>query len=386
MKMAKQFSLFESDRLTLDGAIELAVASLLEYACRYQHWVIAYSGGKDSSATVLLVVWAIKSGLVPAPSSLTVLYADTRMEIPPLQATALQLLEQLRGDGFNAQVVLPELDERFFVYMFGRGVPPPKNRFRWCTGQIKVQPMHAAIENLPRKAGEKLLMITGVRLGESQIRDQRIALSCSKDSGECGQGWFQISPPDAVADTLAPIVHWRVCHVYDWIYFEQHRHGYDVSDIAAVYGDSDVRTGCAGCNLVNRDIALERLVKMPEWEHLGPLLELKPLYRELTKARWRKRKSQPETRKDGQFSKNVQRLGPLTMEARAFGLDRVLDIQERARVDLINAKEEARIRELWALDTWPNGWDGSEVRGNDPIDAMGLTSDGVVIVQPLLVR
>lgn len=30
MKMAKQFSLFESDRLTLDGAIELAVASLLE--------------------------------------------------------------------------------------------------------------------------------------------------------------------------------------------------------------------------------------------------------------------------------------------------------------------------------------------------------------------
>ena len=284
------------------------------------------------------------------------LYADTRMELPPLQRTAMRLLEKLRSQGFNTQVVLPEIDKRFYVYMLGYGVPPPKNRFRWCTPQIKVKPMQKALEILlgvpgrmvkyqtqvlasamfdvpippdPPLLPEKILMLTGVRLGESAARDQRIALSCSKDSGECGQGWFQTATDTAVADTLAPLLHWRVCHVYDWLYFEQERHGYDVSAIAAVYGEEDVRTGCVGCNLVNRDTAIERLVKKPEWEHLRPLLELKPLYRELQKAKWRKRKLEAEVLKDGSYGKNPQRLGPLTMEARAYGLEKVLAIQQR---------------------------------------------------------
>jgi DNA sulfur modification protein DndC len=32
----------------------------------------------------------------------------------------------------------------------------------------------------------------------------------------------------------------------------------------------------------------------------------------------------------------------------------------RPEVDLINAEEEARIRELIELQTWPDGWDGDE--------------------------
>ena len=48
-------SLFEDMRSTLAEAIELTVASILAYAERYQHWALAYSGGKDSSATVLRI-------------------------------------------------------------------------------------------------------------------------------------------------------------------------------------------------------------------------------------------------------------------------------------------------------------------------------------------
>lgn len=384
--MNRQLSLFEDQRLDLDGAIELSLMSLAEYGKRYQHWAVAYSGGKDSSATVAFVAWAVKSGRVPTPESLTVLYADTRQELPPLQQTAVKLLEVLRGDGFQAQVVWPEMDRRFYVYMLGRGVPPPKNRFRWCTVALKVDPMMAALADLRGRTGQKLLMLTGVRIGESAARDQRIAVSCSEDSGECGQGWFQIATPESVADTLAPLLHWRLCHVYDWLYFEQSKHGYDVNKIAVVYGQDDVRTGCIGCNLVDQDTALICLVKIPEWAHLKPLLELKPLFRELTNARCRIRKSEPEVRKDGKYSKNVQRLGPLTMEARAYGLTRVLDIQNRAGVDLINQEEEARIRELWRLNTWPHGWDGTEVVGTEPIDAMRVTAGGEIAVQSLLVR
>lgn len=392
---ARQFSLFEDDRLTLSGAIDLSLASLRAYGDRYRHWAVAYSGGKDSSATVTFVAWAIKSGQVPAPESMTVLYADTRQEYPPLHATAMDVMAAMRRDGFRAEVVLPEMDNRFYVYMLGYGVPPPSNRFRWCTDKLKITPMNAALNNKVRQnADEKFLLINGVRLGESDNRDQRIAVSCSKDSGECGQGWFEVKPPSSAGDTLAPLLHWRVCHVYDWLYFENRRHGYpEVVGIADVYGDGDVRTGCIGCPLASRDVALERLAKRNEWSYLRPLLELKPMFRQMKLAKWRKRKAKPEKRKDGKWSKNGQRKGPLTMEARAHWLDKVLDVQrrvneaaeERPKVDLINGEEETRIREMWALDMWPRKWSADDVVADVPLDKI-TSVDGDLLVQPLLVR
>lgn len=364
--MNKQQTLWNDQRTQLRDSIDLSLASLRAYGQRYAHWVIAYSGGKDSSAVATFVAWAILNKQVPPPESLTVMYADTRQELPPLQATAMHLLEALCADGFSTQVVLPELDSRFYVYMLGRGVPPPKNRFRWCTSMLKVKPMATALETLREAAGQKLLMLTGVRLGESAMRDQRIALSCGKNSGECGQGWFQTQTDSAVADTLAPLVHWRLCHVWDWLYLGEH-HYRMVADIAVVYGEDDIRTGCVGCNLASRDTALEYLIKQPDYAYLTPLMELKPLFSELTKAKNRHRKTEPSFRKDGLPVKNVQRLGPLTMEARKMGLARILDIQTRARVDLINEAEEARINELWQMGVFPNGWDGDELTGDAPV-------------------
>lgn len=379
--MPNQISLFEDSRLRLDDAIELSLVSLTEYGRRYPHWAVAYSGGKDSSATVAFVAWAIRAGRVPAPQSLSVLYADTRMEMPPLQQTAMRLLSRLRDDGFNADVVLPKIDDRFYVYMLGYGVPPPSNTFRWCTARLKVEPMLAALAGLRESAGQKILMLTGVRLGESAARDQRIAVSCSRDAGECGQGWFQASSSDAIADTLAPLLHWRLCHVYDWLYFDE-RHGYDVGDIAAVYGDGEVRTGCVGCNLASRDTALERLLRHPDWGHLSPLLELRPLYAELKLPKWRKRKATPERTQSGAYSKNGQRMGPLTMDGRAYGLERVLGIQRRAGIDLINADEERRIYEMWSQNVWPRKWSELDIAADQPISRI-FAVDDVLITQAL---
>lgn len=395
-------SLFDDQRMTLQGAIELSLASLQEYGRRYRTWVIAYSGGKDSSATATFVAWAIKGGQVPAPDNLIILYADTRQEYPPLYSTAGRLLDAFRQDGFSAEIVTPPLDDRFYVYLLGLGVPPPSNTFRWCTDKLKISPMTAALEERRQAAGEKFLLINGVRLGESAARDQRIALSCGK-KGECGQGWFEARPPDSAGDSLAPLLHWRVCHVFDWLYFENGRHGYSqVVDIADVYGDEDVRTGCIGCNLTSDDPALKNLIRKPLWTHLAPLLELKPLFRELKQPQWRLRKVDPEKRKDGKWATNSQRMGPLTMDGRAYGLDKVLDIQRRAQVDLINAEEEARIRELWAGNAWPNRWSGEETVADVPVDQVFVIGKKTkidkksgkkinlggtdVVTQPLLVR
>lgn len=382
--MARQLSLMENARLGFEGAVELSVASLREYGARYAHWAIAYSGGKDSSATATFVLWAIESGRVARPKSLTVMYADTRMELPPLRETASWFLYKVSESGYGAKIVMAPLERRFFVYMLGRGVPPPKNNFRWCTPMIKVQPMMAALEKLRRKSGEKLLMLTGVRLGESDIRDQRIAFSCGRNDGECGQGWFQVATDEAVADTLAPLVHWRKCFVYDWLYFDPMGHGYDLRGLADVYGQSDVRTGCVGCNLAHRDRALERLLQDNKWQHLRPLLELRLLYRELRKPQYRKRKAEAEVLTDGSYSKNPQRMGPLTMEARAWALDQVLGIQHRSGMNLINGDEETAIRAMWTADIWPEKWSDDDIAADEPIDHVFVVNSGLV-VQPLLI-
>ena len=43
------------------------------------------------------------------------------------------------------------------------------------------------------------------------------------------------------------------------------------------------------------------------------------------------------------------------------------------------SEEVARIRELWALNTWPDGWTGDEISGNELINALRITSGHQVV-------
>lgn len=382
---ARDLSLFEAGaRLQMTESIELTIQSLKAYGPEHEHWVIAWSGGKDSTATLTLIVWLIVTGKIPAPKRLTVLYADTRQELPPLAIAAEAIMDELAECGIECRVVRAQLDKRFLVYILGRGVPPPNNNtLRWCTRQIKVDPMAAAIaETL---GDGTALTITGVRQGESAIRDRRIEMSCGKDGAECGQGWYQQVLPESKSvrgriATLAPLLHWRVCHVWEWL-----RHwapaaefgGWPTEIIADAYGGDEAeelnaRTGCIACPLAQEEKALESILAMPRWSHLAPLRELKAIYRWLREPSQRLRKSGIERLKDGSIGKNPQRMGPLTLEARLEALDKILDIQHRInagnsrgqRFELINSEEEIRIRQLIAGGTWPDGWDGDEPRAD----------------------
>lgn len=139
--------------------------------------------------------------------------------------------------------------------------------------------------------------------------------------------------------------------------------------------DINARTGCVGCNLVEKDQALDRLLTLPQWTHLAPLKRLRPLYAELQQHKNRIRKDGTETRKDGSLVKNPGRVGPLKMEARKYGLRAVLNIQDevnasarqsgRPEISLIDEEELSRIVDLIRLDTWPNGWNGDEISGDE---------------------
>lgn len=381
-----QATLFDNERMSLSDSIGLTAASLRAYGERYDHWAVAFSGGKDSSTVLTAVIHLLKTGQIPRPKRLSVCYADTRMELPPLSAAATAMLDRVREDGFEVRIALPPIDDRYFVYMLGRGVPPPSNTFRWCTGQLKVEPMEAELEKLASEVGGKILMLTGVRQGESAQRDQRIAVSCGKAGSECGQGWYQESLPEHLCDTLAPILHWRVCLVWDWLAGHmpaEYRHGYPTQLVAEAYGlgeesgesESNARTGCTGCPLATKDSAIENLLRFPRWDYLRPLTELRPIYRWLKLPANRLRKPGGEKRQDGTLARNQNRMGPLTMEARREALAKILDIQAYCNelrpdgvppVDMLNAEEVARIHELIEANTWPRRWSGDEPRADEP--------------------
>jgi DNA sulfur modification protein DndC len=391
-------------RMTMAESIELTIQSMRAYGPQHQNWGIAWSGGKDSTATLTLIMWLIESGQIDAPKTLTVFYADTRQELPPLAIAAEHIMMELERRGVDVRVVRAALDRRFLVYILGRGVPPPNNNtLRWCTRQIKVDPMAAAIGEAIMETDQTMLMITGVRQGESAIRDRRIEMSCGKDGAECGQGWYQQVLPNAKGvrgriAMLAPLLHWRVCHVWDWLRFyapaEQYG-SWPTMMIADAYGGDEAeeinaRTGCVGCPLAQKEKALESILAMPHWAYLAPLLRLKPIYRALREPKHRLRKAGIERLKNGGIAANPQRLGPLTFAARLWALGEILSIQyeinaaaamqDRPKINLLNTSEESRIRELIDLQTWPDGWSGNEPVGDVPLDK--VLPDGSVL--PLL--
>jgi DNA sulfur modification protein DndC len=390
-------SFFEDQRLTLDHAIELTRQSLLAYIAPYERIAIAFSGGKDSTTVLTLLLHFIASGLLPLRyEQLTVLYADTRLELPMLHQAAQGLLEVARQRGCRVEVVQPPLDDRFFVRMLGRGYPPPNNGFRWCVGLLKIEPMQAALRAVYAQTGGKFLTLTGMRIGESAVRDQRIALACSRNDGECSQGWFQHTTPASIADVLAPILHFRICHVGDWLMFQAPSLGFPTLPVIEAYGagigDTEqlaARTGCIRCPVAGHDTTLDRVIKTPRWSYLKPFTRLWEVYEKLASPRCRLRK-QGERLKSGKLGKRPMRVGPLTMEARRWGVEQVLAIQDevnqaaralgRPEVVILSPEEAARIKELIAANTWPELWDGSEVRGDALIDQ--VVAEG--IVQPIL--
>ncbi|WP_206679212.1 phosphoadenosine phosphosulfate reductase family protein [Endozoicomonas acroporae] len=274
----QQASIFEgySQRLQMTEAIELTQQSLQAHGKSHQHWGIAWSGGKDSSATLTLIIWMIDSGMIQAPEKLTVFYADTRMELPPLAIAAYQIIDELEERGIEVRIVMAPMDKRFMVYMLGRGVPPPNNNtLRWCTRQIKIDPMQDSLAEAIASNDDSILMITGVRQGESAMRDSRIIMSCGKDGAECGQGWYQEVLPNSKGirgrvATLAPLLHWRVCHVWEWLkhWAPQAEFGdWSTAAIADAYGGEEAeelsaRTGCVGCPLAQEDKALDTVIAM----------------------------------------------------------------------------------------------------------------------------
>jgi len=325
-----------ADRLTEMVERSWAVLDGLRGASR---WLLAFSGGKDSTTVLVLAVEFLRRRRL-AGVSLEILYADTLLEIPPMARHAervlahAEALAKAEGLPLRVQRLRPPPDQTFWVLVLGKGYPVPSFRFRWCTDRLKVRPMRRAAE----RGDPNAVMLVGVREGESAVRDGRLRQACGR--GECGPAAVGKAGP---FPAVSPIREWRSCDVWDFLVFRAPGWGWPTAGLWRLYGEDEaVRYGCWLCPLVRKDRALLAAMKAAEDGEREALAALAAFRERLLAISWDPGSRLP--RPDG-------RLGRLRREVRELLLEELRDLERRTGLSLVSQEEEARIRQIWEEET-----------------------------------
>lgn len=180
-------------------------------------WVIAYSGGKDSTLVLQLVYEFLLEIKEKAIKPIHIICSDTRVEAPNVAAyihnTLNKLAEHAKAAHFPlfVHVVQPTPDESFWFNIIGKGYPTPTSSFRWCTTRMKIKPSRRAIEKIVKQHGSVIILI-GVRSAESSNRAKIIK---SRDYNSRGLHSHN-DIPDALI--LSPIVDWDTDSVWQYLF------------------------------------------------------------------------------------------------------------------------------------------------------------------------
>jgi len=148
--------------------IESVYDKLLElydiYNPRGWLWLVSYSGGKDSTALLLLTLrFARENVLKSASSTMTVgeIYGDP--------ALAFRVLDFIRRHSslrdIVGEVYITKPERSFFDYILTRYSPPRWN-FRWCCKRLKEYPFKKLVRDLMKS--RKVLNLVGNRVEEAR--------------------------------------------------------------------------------------------------------------------------------------------------------------------------------------------------------------------------
>ena len=338
-------------------------------------WVIGYSGGKDSTATLQLVWLALRE--LPdyqLKKTVHIINTDTLVESPVVAKWAQQSLKKM-GEAADSQHLpfvphrlTPEYNNTFWVNLIGRGYPFPRKKFRWCTDRLKIQPVNKFIKEQLAEHGE-IIMVLGTRKAESANRAKTMAYYEKKRVREL------LSPNPTLMNELvfSPLAEWTDDDV--WIFLMQYKNpwGYSNQELLTLYKgatpdnecpmmvEKDLpscgrsRFGCWVCTMVEKDKSMEAMISNDdEKAWMTPLLEFRNEFGD--EANDRERRS---FRKMGGFlqgSYGQLHHGPYKKEVREEWLRRLLEIQavintngpeEFAELELITLPELRAIRRIW---------------------------------------
>lgn len=172
-------------QLFLEQTFEKAKAVIEEIKAQYLEdsipWVIGFSGGKDSTAVLQLIFYALSE--LPKEKlnkEIHVLSNDTLVENPNVVNFLDFQLQKIHESGknelfahnpklFNVVKVTPKLEDTFWLNLIGKGYPSPNRWFRWCTERMKINPTSDYIVKTVNKHGSSIIVL-GTRKAESANR------------------------------------------------------------------------------------------------------------------------------------------------------------------------------------------------------------------------
>ncbi|NJP96639.1 DNA phosphorothioation system sulfurtransferase DndC [Nonomuraea sp. FMUSA5-5] len=364
--------------LGLAKAVQVIVDEIAElYKTDNIPWVVGYSGGKDSTATLQLVWMALQR---LSASELTkpvhVISTDTLVENPVVSAWVNTSLDVMGvraaelGLPLTPHKLTPELADTFWVNLIGKGYPAPRPKFRWCTERLKIKPSNAFIRSMVRAHGEAVLIL-GMRKQESVTRARVMA------AHEVNRVRERLAPNANLPNSLVytPIEAWSSDEVWMFLMQMENPWGYSNRDLLTMYQGAsadnecplvvdtstpscgDSRFGCWTCTLVDQDKSMTAMVlNDAEKAWMEPLLALRneldlPDDRELRDFR----------RMNGtvQLFHDEPIPGPYTQPSRQRWLRRLLEAQEEVRrngppevaqIELITLAELEEIRRIWVVE------------------------------------
>lgn len=320
-------------------------------------WVIGFSGGKDSTTVLQMVFYALcdlpKRKL---SKEIHVISNDTLVENPAIVRHVNEQLEKVKTAGktklfkhnpelFNVARVTPKLEDTFWISLIGKGYPPPNRWFRWCTERLKIKPTNSYILNAVNKHGHAIILL-GTRKSESAHR------AATMNNYDKGRRLRKHSLSRAFV--YAPIADLSNHEV--WSYLLQCRNPWGGSNrkLLGLYQNAcsggecpfiietgtqscgKSRFGCWVCTVVDRDKSMENLVENGE-KWMEELMHFR---------NWLYNIGRQTNQLLPEHLDSSVKFGPLLFRTRWQILNKLLNIQERLRIDLITPNEVHYIYEL----------------------------------------
>lgn len=377
----KEFGLQQTVSLLTEEIQELYLADDVP-------WIIGYSGGKDSTATLELV-WLALAGLPSDKRRKTVhvISTDTLVE-NPIVASWVQKSMQVMAEQatqecipIKPQMLRPRTEESFWVNLIGRGYPAPRHKFRWCTERLKIRPSNRFISQIVTENGEAILCI-GARKAESAARHRTL------NRHQKHRVRDRLSPSATLpgCSIYTPIESWSNDDVWMFLMQVKNPWGYSNKDLLGMYAGAsadgecplvvdtstpscgDSRFGCWVCTLVEKDKSMTAMIQNDqEKEWMLPLLELRNALDFRSKEHMADELGGDHHLRDfRRMTGSIQIMengnpvpGPYTQESRELWLTKLLQAQTWIRkngppdvrnIELITLEELQEIRRIWVVD------------------------------------
>lgn len=361
-------------------------------------WVIGYSGGKDSTATLQLIWYALQELAAEGKANkpVHVISTDTLVENPIVSMWVEKSLTRMNEAAQTQQLPIvphrltPEIKDRFWVNLIGKGYPAPRAKFRWCTDRLKISPSNSFIKNMAEKNGEAILVL-GTRKAESTARAASMdRFEGSETNTRKAQGLTENGQLERVW-VYTPISEWSNDDV--WIYLNSVKNPWNFpnQDLMGMYQGAtdggecplvvdkstqscgDSRFGCYVCTMVSEDKSMNAMIANDEEkEWMMPLvslrneIEVNDPNHEKKLAKLRRDKSNRDFRRmNGNLTVHITKNGadlvpgPYIQSFREHLLKRVLEAQvavqrmgpeEVKNLELLPLEELEAIRKIWLED------------------------------------